>query len=244
MASGSACTLAAVTLPGDLWGRLTRDERHGPLGGLMIVLTAVTGMVDAVSILRLGHVFVANMTGNVVFIGFGAAGAPGFPIYDSLVAIAAFLVGAFAGGQLEAQWAGHRARALRLGAGVQAVGLLVATVIAAIAGSHPHPAFRYVLLVLLAAGMGLQNAVVRRLAVPDLTTTVLTMTLTGLASDLRTTRARPGQVPLRVGSWWSTPASCGLPSPWRPSSPPAWPPSPTITRRARRAGPQVVRPGR
>jgi uncharacterized membrane protein YoaK (UPF0700 family) len=182
----------------DLWGRLTRDERHGPLGGLMILLTAVTGMVDAVSILRLGHVFVANMTGNVVFIGFGAAGARGFPIYDSLVAIAAFLLGAFAGGQLERRWAGHRARALRIGAGAQAGGLLVATVVAAVVGDHPQPAFRYALLVLLAAGMGLQNAVVRRLAVPDLTTTVLTMTLTGLASDLRTTRARPGQVPLRA----------------------------------------------
>ena len=31
--------------------------------------------------------------------------------------------------------------------------------------------------------MGLRNATVRRLAVPDLTTTVLTLTLTGLAAD-------------------------------------------------------------
>jgi uncharacterized membrane protein YoaK (UPF0700 family) len=31
--------------------------------------------------------------------------------------------------------------------------------------------------------MGLQNATVRRLAIPDLTTTVLTQTLTGLAAD-------------------------------------------------------------
>ena len=30
-------------------------------------LTVVTGLVDAFSFLRLGHVFVANMTGNVVF---------------------------------------------------------------------------------------------------------------------------------------------------------------------------------
>ena len=38
----------------------------------LLVLTAVTGLVDAVSYLRLGHVFVANMTGNVVFLGFTA----------------------------------------------------------------------------------------------------------------------------------------------------------------------------
>jgi uncharacterized membrane protein YoaK (UPF0700 family) len=39
--------------------------------------------------------------------------------------------------------------------------------------------------------MGLQNAVARRLAVPDLTTTVLTMTLTGLAADLRSRNHEP-----------------------------------------------------
>jgi uncharacterized membrane protein YoaK (UPF0700 family) len=33
--------------------------------------------------------------------------------------------------------------------------------------------------------MGIQNAVARKLAVPDLTTTVLTMTLTGIGADLR-----------------------------------------------------------
>jgi Protein of unknown function (DUF1275) len=37
----------------------------------------------------------------------------------------------------------------------------------------------------LAVAMGLQNSMGRRLAVPDLTTTVLTMTLTGIAADLR-----------------------------------------------------------
>ena len=37
----------------------------------------------------------------------------------------------------------------------------------------------------LPLAMGIQNAVARRLAVPDLTTTVLTMTLTGIAADLR-----------------------------------------------------------
>src|SRR5436190_22228978 len=42
---------------------------------------------------------------------------------------------------------------------------------------------RYALIVLLALAMGLQNAAARLLAIPDLTTTVLTLTLTGLAAD-------------------------------------------------------------
>jgi uncharacterized protein DUF1275 len=50
--------------------RLVGDPVHGPLPALMLVLTVVTGVVDAVSILSLGRVFVANMTGNVVFVGF------------------------------------------------------------------------------------------------------------------------------------------------------------------------------
>jgi hypothetical protein len=59
-------------------GHILSDPRHGPLPPLLLALTAVTGLVDAVSILRLGRVFVANMTGNVVFTGFALTGAPGF----------------------------------------------------------------------------------------------------------------------------------------------------------------------
>jgi uncharacterized membrane protein YoaK (UPF0700 family) len=39
------------------------------------------------------------------------------------------------------------------------------------------------LIVLLGISMGNQNATARRLAVPDLTTTVLTLTITGMAAD-------------------------------------------------------------
>ena len=56
---------------------------------LLLVMTVVTGAVDAVSILRLGHVFVANMTGNMVFLGFALAGASGFSVSASLVSLAA-----------------------------------------------------------------------------------------------------------------------------------------------------------
>jgi hypothetical protein len=45
-----------------------------------------TGLVGAVSCLVLGNVFVANVTGNVVFLGFALAGPPGFPVSASLAA--------------------------------------------------------------------------------------------------------------------------------------------------------------
>ena len=84
----------------------------GPLPELLLALTLVTGLVDAVSILALGRVFVANMTGNVVFSGFAIAGAPGFSLSASAFALAGFLAGAALGGRLTRQ-AGHD-RALHL----------------------------------------------------------------------------------------------------------------------------------
>src|SRR6476661_2081834 len=71
---------------------MTADRSHGPLPVLLVGLTVVTGLVDAFSYLRLGHVFVANMTGNVVFLGFGLAGAGDVSIVASLLAIVGITV--------------------------------------------------------------------------------------------------------------------------------------------------------
>ena len=160
-----------------------KDDREGLLPPLLFVLTVVTGLVDAVSYLALGHVFVANMTGNVVFLGFAVAGAPDFSIPASLTAIAAFLVGALAGGRLGSSMAQQRSRFLGI-AILAELGLVAIALLVAIATADVNADLvRYGLIVLLALAMGLQNATARSLAVPDLTTTVLTLTLTGLAAD-------------------------------------------------------------
>jgi uncharacterized membrane protein YoaK (UPF0700 family) len=160
-----------------------REGKHGPLPPLLVTLTVVTGLVDAFSYLVLGHVFVANMTGNVVFLAFALAGAQGFSLLAAVVALAAFGLGALAGGGLAARLSHHRGRLLSGTAAVQVVLLAVAVVVAALA-ARPIPAgYRYALIVLLALSMGVQNATARKLAVPDLTTTVLTLTITGIAAD-------------------------------------------------------------
>jgi len=144
----------------------------------------VTGLVDAVSVLSLGRVFVANMTGNVVFIGFALAGAPGFSLSASLSALVGFLLGALLAGRLIRAIADLR-RLFATGTALE-VALLALALIDLIA-HHDGTGGVTALLVagVLAAALGLQNGVVRRLGVPDLTTTVLTMTLTGLAADRR-----------------------------------------------------------
>ena len=178
-------------------------EPDGPLPPLLLILTMITGMVDAVSFLALGHVFVANMTGNVVFLGFALSGAIGLSIPASLVAIAAFLGGGLAGGFLAERFRGHRGRLLRTGLAVEFPLLALGVVIAAAGGDPVEHGRRYVLIAVLAVAMGIQNAVARRLAVPDLTTTVLTMTLTGIAADSTLAGgegARLGRRALAVGA--------------------------------------------
>src|SRR4051812_38284031 len=156
--------------------------RH-PLVRALLVLTFTTGLVDAVSYLGLGHVFTANMTGNIVFLGFGIAGSGGLPVVAPLVSLGSFLVGAAGGGMLADRIGDrhpeHIARALAIE--VSLVG--GAAVLALAFDIHPNAVSGDVMIALLALAMGVRNATVRRVGVPDLTTTVLTMTLTGLAAD-------------------------------------------------------------
>jgi uncharacterized membrane protein YoaK (UPF0700 family) len=162
---------------------LAGDPRHGPLPLLLAMLTVVTGLVDAVSYLRLGNVFVANMTGNVVFVGFAVADASRFSVPASLAAIASFLLGALLGGRLGVAIGQHRGRLLAVATFIEIAMLSATLIVSAVPLDPAGLVFRYALIVLLAVTMGLQNATARRLAVPDMTTTVLTLTLTGLAAD-------------------------------------------------------------
>jgi uncharacterized membrane protein YoaK (UPF0700 family) len=129
------------------------------------------------------------MTGNVVFLGFALAGAPGFSLAPSLAALVGFLAGALSGGRLVQRWAGHRGLLLRNIAALElllvALSTVIATVIPAVSPVDPTAVAVVAVAALLAVAMGLQNTMARRLAVPDLTTTVLTMTLTGIAADAR-----------------------------------------------------------
>lgn len=164
------------------------EGKHGPLPLLLTAMTVVTGLVDAFSYLVLGHVFVANMTGNIVFLGFAFAGASGFSILASLVALGAFALGALVGGALGSRLGLHRGRLLSIAATLQAILLAISVVLALLAGKVTPvgpTAYGYSLIVLLGIAMGLQNATARKLAVPDLTTTVLTLTITGIAADSR-----------------------------------------------------------
>ncbi|MBS1879878.1 MAG: DUF1275 domain-containing protein [Actinobacteria bacterium] len=147
----------------------------------LLVLTFTTGVIDAASFLGLGNTFTANMTGNVVFLGFGIAGAGGLPVVAPLISLAAFLGGAACGGRMAVgpERTLHLSRAMLIEVGL----ILLALVWTLAVGVTPGRFSADLVIALLAFAMGVRNATVRQLEVADLSTTVLTMTLTGLAAD-------------------------------------------------------------
>ena len=196
-----------------------KDDRYGLLSPALVILTYVAGLVDALSYLALGHVFVANVTGNIVFLGFSIAHAQGFVWWTSALTLVAFMVGALIGGRIIHYFGHHRARHLLVSTGVQALFVIAALVgiyllnqfapepamggtavgntssmPAAAQSTQSGPSLNFptanhidlhiiLLIVLLAPAMGIQNSTARKLSVPDLPTTVLTMTLTGVVAD-------------------------------------------------------------
>lgn len=180
--------------------RPPRGDPHGPLPPLLLLLTVVTGLVDSLSYLLLGHVFVANMTGNVIFLGFAVGGAEDFSIVTSVTAIGAFSVGALLGGRVASTSHRHRGRLIFRAALIETVAVLLALAWVALVTDPFTGAGRYVLVCLLAVAMGLQNSAARSLDVPDLTTTVLTKTITGISADASVVGGRGSRLGRRGAS--------------------------------------------
>ena len=153
--------------------------------GLMLALTFSTGLADAVGYLGLDKVFTGNMTGNVVILGMALAGASNLPVLGPLLALFTFMLGAAIGGRVlrpvAIGWTTH-ATVLFAVQGAVMAGLAIALFLG---GGHPAQPFDLVITSLLAAMMGLQAGVARHIGVKDVTTVVVTSTITGLAADSR-----------------------------------------------------------
>ncbi|EST39056.1 hypothetical protein N566_04170 [Streptomycetaceae bacterium MP113-05] len=153
---------------------------------LMLVLTFVTGIIDATGYLGLDRVFAGNMTGNVVILGLGLAGADHLPVLGPALALCGFLLGAALAGRALR----HSARGAWTAMGTRvlagcAVLLSGAVVLLLFEESHTQRLAMAWVAFLLATAMGAQAATARHIAVQDVTTVVVTSTLTGLAADSR-----------------------------------------------------------
>jgi uncharacterized membrane protein YoaK (UPF0700 family) len=152
----------------------------------LFALTLSTGVVDAVSFIALDRVFTGNMTGNVLFIGFGLAGVGGIPLLNNLIALVGFLVGAVVASRI-VRGHTHHSRLPTVNLVVLTVSALLAVTVAIgwmSLGTLPPPAL-LVVTALLAAVMGAQAAGVRAAGISDVTTIVVTSTLANFAIESR-----------------------------------------------------------
>jgi uncharacterized membrane protein YoaK (UPF0700 family) len=165
--------------------RLAKYSQEKLRLGLMLALTFSTGVVDAVGYLGLDRVFTGNMTGNVVILGMGLAGADDLPIVGPAVALVGFMLGAALGGRVlktvKAGWT-NRSTALLAAVGVLMIGIATTLFLA---GNKPQRPVELTVTAVLAVAMGIQAATARQLAVKDITTVVVTSLITGLAADSR-----------------------------------------------------------
>jgi uncharacterized membrane protein YoaK (UPF0700 family) len=151
----------------------------------LLLLTFATGLVDAVSVLYLGHVFVANMTGNVIFLGFWFVPHSGIDMGAALVAFTSFLVGTIAGGRFARYFDSDLRMWLTTAMSAEVVVLGTLSALAGAGVLHYHDNGRLILIAGLALAFGAQSATARQFGILELSTTVLTSTIVGLGVDSR-----------------------------------------------------------
>src|SRR6266849_8628009 len=169
----------------------------------LLGMTAVTGLVDAVSFLSLGRVFTANVTGNIVLLAFATAHVSGLSIARSLTALLAFLVAAVLGGRVMARASSDSQIRFAAQAFVLEGVFLFATSFCGIGYRSDllENSFQpFALIALTALAMGTRNAAVRKLASPDLTTAVRTLTITGSGADSSLANGNDPRLARRVES--------------------------------------------
>lgn len=167
---------------------------------LMMALTLVTGVVDAVGYLALDRVFTGNMTGNVVILAMALAGAPNLPALGPLVALGAFLLGAaVAGFTLQSSPQGWNRRVtLLLTAGC--IALTGTAAVSLIVEDVGRQSIGVIVAAVIAMHMGSQALIARHLGVRDMTTVVITSTMTSLAGESLVGKQRPRLLNRRLGA--------------------------------------------
>jgi uncharacterized membrane protein YoaK (UPF0700 family) len=151
----------------------------------LLLLTFATGLVDAVSVLVLGHVLIANMTGNVICLGLWFVPSADVDMTGAIVAFVGFLAGAVIGGRL----ARHLGLQLRLwltaSLGTEIVVLVALSILAGTGVLSYEANTKLILIAGLAMTFGVQNATARQVGIQELTTTLMTSTIVGVGFDSR-----------------------------------------------------------
>jgi uncharacterized membrane protein YoaK (UPF0700 family) len=151
----------------------------------LLLLTFSTGIVDAISVLVLGHVFVANMTGNVIFLGFWFAPHTVVDMTAAVVAFVSFVAGAILGGRLARHLDSDVRRWLTVALGIEVAVLVTLSILSGTGVLDYHDNTKLILIAGLAVTFGIQAATARQFGIQELSTTVLTTTIVGIGFDSR-----------------------------------------------------------
>ncbi|KAF1680061.1 MULTISPECIES: YoaK family protein [Bacillus] len=148
---------------------------------LLILLCLTAGIVDVIGYLSLGHVFTANMTGNIVLLGLGIGKSLEATVFHSLIALIGFISGVMistliVGKAENTLWPPAVTKALA----VEAFILFVFSCLSFYSAFVPV----YILIILLSISMGMQTMAAKKLGVAGITSIVLTGTLASLLEDL------------------------------------------------------------
>jgi uncharacterized membrane protein YoaK (UPF0700 family) len=151
----------------------------------LLLLTFSTGIVDAISVLVLGHVFVANMTGNIIFLGFWFAPRTVVDMTAAVVAFVSFVTGAILGGRLARHLDSDVRRWLTVALGIEVVMLVTLSILSGTGALDYHDNTKLILIAGLAVTFGIQAATARQFGIQELSTNVLTTTIVGIGFDSR-----------------------------------------------------------
>jgi uncharacterized membrane protein YoaK (UPF0700 family) len=165
---------------------MPRNWPEGAYVAALLVLTIATGAIDGVSYLALDRVFTGNMTGNVIFIGFGLVGVAGVPVLNNAVALVAFMAGAVIAARITCR-APTDLRLPRSAVWILVVNTLLTFALAVVwfAVGTLDKGVMIAITGLFSLLLGAQAAAVRSIGLSDLSTVVVTMTAVNLSSDSR-----------------------------------------------------------
>ncbi|OBF56598.1 hypothetical protein A5756_10990 [Mycobacterium sp. 852002-53434_SCH5985345] len=165
----------------------------------LLLLTFATGLADSISILVLGHVFVANMTGNVIFLGFWLAPRTSIDLTAVVVALPTFVCTTILSGRISRLFADRTRQWITTVLSMEITLLLVLAILAGTGILRYHDNTKLIMIGILAVTFGLQHSSARQFGIQELSTTVLTSTIVSLGLDSRLAGGTGDRQTLRLG---------------------------------------------
>jgi uncharacterized membrane protein YoaK (UPF0700 family) len=149
----------------------------------VLLLCMTSGIVDVIGYLSLGHVFTANMTGNIVLLGLAIGHAEELSVLRSAIALAGFIIGTataaviVGGNKDKTFWP----TSVTIVLGIEC---LILIAYGCLSGPGMNENMTYLFVSLLSIAMGMQTTAGRRLSIAGISTTVLTNNLANIIEDL------------------------------------------------------------